>query len=152
MTQERVEVRFRRVAGALDLPAPARATAESVGFDLRARVEDEVEIGPGERRLVPTGVAVALPPGFEAQVRPRSGLALRQGLTLVNSPGTVDSDYRGEIAAVLINLGREPVRVRRGDRIAQLVVQRAPAVTLVEVEDLPESARGAGGFGSSGER
>ena len=147
-----VEVRFRRMPDARDLPQPERATADSAGFDLRAKVDDEVEIAPGDRRLIPTGIAIALPVGYEAQVRPRSGLALRFGVTLVNSPGTVDSDYRGEIAAVVINHGKEAVRIRRGDRIAQLVVQRTPVVTLVETEDLPETSRGAGGFGHTGER
>jgi dUTP pyrophosphatase len=147
-----VEVCLCRLPEARDLPAPERATHGSAGFDLRARVEAEIEIAPGERRLVPTGVALALPAGYEAQVRPRSGLALREGITMLNSPGTVDSDYRGEICAVVINHGREPYRIRRGDRIAQLVVQRVPEVVLVEVESLPESVRGAGGFGHSGER
>jgi dUTP pyrophosphatase len=151
VSEPSAEVLFRRLPGALDLPPPAQATAHAAGFDLRARVEGEVEIGPGERVLVPTGVAVALPSGYEGQVRPRSGLALRHGLTLVNTPGTIDSDYRGEIAVVMINLGREPVRVRRGDRIAQLVVQRLPGVTLREAEELPPTPRGAGGFGHTGE-
>ncbi|HKQ60453.1 MAG TPA: dUTP diphosphatase, partial [Candidatus Polarisedimenticolaceae bacterium] len=117
---------------------------------LRAR--QAAELAPGQRALVPTGIALALPEGYEGQVRPRSGLALRHGLTLLNSPGTIDADYRGEVGVVLINLGAEPVRIAVGDRIAQLVVQRVPRVRLVEVEALPESARGAGGFGHTGER
>ncbi len=152
MSAPRIEVRVRRLAEARDLPPPQRATAGSAGFDLRARVEAEVTIGPGERLRVPTGIALELPAGYEAQVRPRSGLALRSGLTLLNSPGTVDSDYRGEVAVVLVNHGREPVVVRRGDRIAQLVVQVAPEIVLVETETLAETPRGAGGFGHTGER
>jgi dUTP pyrophosphatase len=147
-----VAVRFRRVPEGRDLPAPERATRDSAGFDLRARVEHETEIAPGERCLVPTGIAIALPDGYEAQVRPRSGLALKSGVTLVNSPGTIDSDYRGEIAVIMINHGQESVRIERGDRIAQLVVQRIPRISLEEVESLPESARGEGGFGHSGVR
>jgi dUTP pyrophosphatase len=147
-----IEVLFRRLPEGSDLPAPERATADAAGFDLRARVEGELTLAPGERALVPTGIALALPAGYEAQVRPRSGLALHRGLTLLNAPGTVDSDYRGEIAAVVVNLGRDPVSIRRGDRIAQLVVQRLPAVRFAEAQSLPASARGAGGFGHTGER
>jgi dUTP pyrophosphatase len=143
-------VRVRRLAGATDLPMPVRATEHAAGFDLRAAVADELLLAPGERKKVGTGIAIALPEGYEAQVRPRSGLALRHGLTLLNSPGTVDADYRGEIGVILINLGERPVAIRRGDRIAQLVVQRLPEVGWEEVERLPESARGAGGFGHTG--
>ncbi len=150
-TDGRVEIRFVRLPEGRDLPPPERATAHAAGYDLRARVDGSVEIEPGGRALVPTGVAIALPAGFEAQVRPRSGLALKHGLTLLNSPGTVDSDYRGEIGAVVVNLGREPVTIRRGDRIAQLVVQRLPDVLFTESDSLPETARGAGGFGHTGE-
>jgi len=144
------EVLVRRLPGAEDLPLPARATEHAAGFDLRARVDEELELRPGGRALVPTGIAIALPEGFEAQVRPRSGLALRHGLTLLNSPGTVDADYRGEIGVVLVNHGQEPVRIRRGERVAQLVVQRLPRVRLGEVSVLPASERGAGGFGHTG--
>jgi dUTP pyrophosphatase len=114
-------------------------------------VEAEVRLAPGERASVPTGFEIALPPGFEAQVRPRSGLALHKGLTLLNAPGTIDSDYRGEIRLIVINLGSEPATIRRGDRIAQMVVQRVPEVRLVAAEDLPATGRGSGGFGHSGE-
>jgi len=141
-----------RLEGAEDIPLPRRATEHAAGFDLRARIDDVIELAPGERSLVPTGFAVALPEGYEAQVRPRSGLAIKHGLTLLNSPGTVDADYRGEICVVLVNLGREPVSIRRGDRIAQLVVQRLPQVVLTESDSLPETSRGAGGFGHTGER
>jgi len=145
-----VEVQIRRLEAARDLPFPERATVEASGFDLRACVDGSVELAPGDRRLVPSGIAIALPPGYEAQVRPRSGLALKHGLTLLNSPGTVDSDYRGEVGVILINLGAEPVRIERGDRIAQLVVQRLPAVRFREAQALPETQRGAGGFGHTG--
>ncbi len=146
------EVLFSRVPEGRDLPAPERATAQAAGFDLRARVDDKMELLPGARGVVPTGIAIALPPGFEAQVRPRSGLAMKHGLSVINAPGTVDSDYRGEIRVLLINLGDEPVRIRRGDRIAQLVVQRLPEIVLRETPELPETLRGAGGFGHTGDR
>jgi dUTP pyrophosphatase len=147
-----VEVLFRRLPEARDLPPPERATADAAGFDLRARLDGRLELAPGARALVPTGIALALPAGYEAQVRPRSGLALRRGLTLLNAPGTVDCDYRGEICVIAINLGPEPVCIERGDRVAQLVVQRLPEVRLSEVAELPATARGAGGFGHTGER
>ena len=146
------EVLFSRVPEGLDLPAPERATAQAAGFDLRARVDGSLELLPGARGVVPTGIAIALPPGFEAQVRPRSGLAMKHGLSVINAPGTVDSDYRGEIRVLLINLGQEPMRIRRGDRIAQLVVQRLPRIVLREISELPETVRGAGGFGHTGDR
>lgn len=147
-----IQVPLLRLPEGHDLATPERASAHAAGFDLRARIDGQLELAPGERALVPTGVALALPEGYEGQVRPRSGLALKQGLTLLNSPGTVDSDYRGEIAVVLINLGRERVSLRRGDRIAQLVVHKLPVVVLTEVEALPASTRGAGGFGHTGQR
>jgi dUTP pyrophosphatase len=145
-------VLFSRLPEGRDLPAPERATAASAGFDLRARVDGAVEIAPGQRAMVPTGIIVALPEGFEGQVRPRSGLAWKRGLTVLNAPGTVDSDYRGEIRVLLVNLGQEPVQVCRGDRVAQLIVQRLPAVELTEADELPGTARGAGGFGHTGDR
>jgi len=144
------EVLILRLPEGRDLPSPERATDLSAGFDLRARVDGSIGLKPGERALVPTGIAVALPSGFEAQVRPRSGLALKHGLTLLNSPGTVDSDYRGEVGVILVNHGRETVRIERGDRIAQLVVQELPAVRLRETDSLPATGRGAGGFGHTG--
>ena len=144
-----VEVLVRRLPGN-DLPLPARSTAQSSGFDLRACVEATVTLGPGERAQIPTGIALALPPGWEAQVRPRSGLARDQGLTMLNSPGTIDADYRGEVKLLAINLGAEPVRIGRGDRIAQMIIAPVPVVTLREVESLPETERGAGGFGHTG--
>ena len=144
-------VRVCRLPGAEDLPLPQQATKFSAGVDLRAAIEEPRTIAPGERCLIPTGVAVALPAGYEGQVRPRSGLAVRHGLALVNSPGTIDADYRGEIQVVLINLGDAPIRFERGDRIAQLVVQQLPAVTWEAVEELDETTRGTGGFGHSGD-
>lgn len=147
-----VEVLVRRLPEGQDLPLPERATPHASGFDLRARLEHPLVLQPGERARVPTGIVVALPPGHEAQVRPRSGLALKQGLSLLNSPGTVDADYRGEVGVLLVNLGGEPVTVRRGDRIAQMVVQQVPEAILVEVQDLPDTARGPGGFGHTGTR
>lgn len=147
-----VEVLVRRLPQGRDLPLPRRATPHASGFDLRARLERPLVLEPGDRALVPTGIVVALPSGHEAQIRPRSGLALKQGLALLNSPGTVDADYRGEVGVLLVNLGRESVTVRRGDRIAQMVVQRVPGASLVEVEELPETERGPGGFGHTGTR
>lgn len=145
-------VAWKRLAGNHDLPLPARATAGSSGLDLRAAVTGDVVLDPGERRLVPTGWSVAIPAGYEGQVRPRSGLALRQGLSIPNAPGTIDSDYRGEVAVILINLGREAVTVRRGDRIAQLVIAPVALADSEEVAELPSSERGGGGFGHTGTR
>ncbi len=143
-------VRVRRWPHAGDLPLPEPATAGSAGADLRAAVGEEVVLAPGGRALVPTGFSLEIPAGWEGQVRPRSGLAARFGVTLLNSPGTIDSDYRGEVQVLLINLGAEPFVVRRGERIAQLLIAPSPRVRFVEVEELPASARGAGGFGSTG--
>ncbi|HVK38605.1 MAG TPA: dUTP diphosphatase [Candidatus Kapabacteria bacterium] len=144
-------VRVQRVRdGFDDLPLPAYATDGAAGMDLRAAVEADVTIAPGERRAVPTGIAIALPEGYECQVRPRSGLALRHGVTVLNTPGTVDEDYRGEIQVILVNLGTEPFVVERGLRIAQAIFARYERVRLEEVATLDQSARGAGGFGSTG--
>ena len=139
-------------SGREPLPLPRYMTPEAAGMDLLADLEAEVILAPGERRLVPTGLALAIPPGFEGQVRARSGLATRDGLTVLNAPGTIDADYRGEVQVLLANLGREPVRVRRGDRIAQLVVAPVVRAAWREVERLPASERGTGGFGSTGGR
>jgi dUTP pyrophosphatase len=145
-------VPIRRLAHNRDLPLPAYETAGAAGMDLRAAVpEDEpMVLRPGGRAAVPTGLAVALPDGFEGQVRPRSGLAARHGVTLLNTPGTVDSDYRGEVKVILVNLGEEDFTIRRGDRIAQLVIAPVIQAKWAEVEDLDDTARGAGGFGSTG--
>ncbi|HTZ78790.1 MAG TPA: dUTP diphosphatase [Stellaceae bacterium] len=133
-----------------DLPLPEYATSAAAGLDLVAALTAPVTLKPGERALVPTGIALALPEGFEAQVRPRSGLALNHGITVLNSPGTIDADYRGEIRVILANLGSEPMTIRRGDRIAQLVVAPVTRIAWSPVAALPDSARGAGGFGSTG--
>ncbi|SMH55378.1 dUTP diphosphatase [Azospirillum agricola] len=145
-------VKFLRLAGNDDLPLPSYATAGAAGFDLRAAVPagETVTLAPGRRLLVPTGFAVGLPVGWEMQVRPRSGLAVKNGVTVLNTPGTVDCDYRGPVAVCLINLGEEPFTIARGDRIAQAVIARAPQAALVEAADLDETARGSGGFGSTG--
>jgi dUTP pyrophosphatase len=144
-----LEVRFRRLEGNPDLPLPSRATSGSAGFDIRSE-EADLRIAPGEIRLVRTGFALELPEGIECQVRPRSGLALRHGITLPNSPGTIDSDYRGELQVILQNLGPEAVTIARGDRIAQLVFARYETPRIEEVRELSESDRGGGGFGSTG--
>ena len=145
-----IRVRVRRLPAASGLPLPAAASAGSSGCDLRAALEGEAVLRPGERLLVPTGLALEIPPGWEGQVRPRSGLALRHGIGMVNAPGTIDSDYRGEVGVLLINLGTEPFTLRRGDRIAQLVIARVESVEWEEAEALDGSDRGEGGFGSTG--
>lgn len=147
-----LRVALARSAGASDLPLPARATSGSSGYDLRAAIERDVEIGPGERLLIPTGLSIAVPLGYEAQVRPRSGLALEHGIVLPNAPGTIDSDYRGEIKVILMNAGTETFTVRRGDRIAQLVIGPVANVAWEEVPALDPTPRGAGGFGHTGHR
>lgn len=131
-------------------PLPTYATVGSAGLDLRAHLEEPKVLQPGERVLVPTGLSLALPEGFEAQVRPRSGLALKHGITVLNSPGTVDADYRGDVGVILINLGAEPFTIAPGDRIAQLVLAAYAQVEWAPVEVLPETERGAGGFGHTG--
>jgi len=145
-------VRIERLPHAEGLPLPAYETTGSAGMDLRAAVAEDrpVILAAGARVLVPTGLKIALEPGHEAQVRPRSGLALKHGLTCLNSPGTIDSDYRGEVGVILANLGQETFVIRRGERIAQLVIARYEQAEMVEVEALDETARGAGGFGSTG--
>lgn len=153
MSQETVAVRICREPGCEDLPLPAYETDGAAGMDLRAAVTEEVTLAPGERQLVSTGLRIALPPGYEAQVRPRSGLAVRHGIALVNSPGTVDADYRGVVQVPVINLGQEPFIIRRGDRIAQMVIAPVTRATWIEVtsaEELGASARGEGGFGHTG--
>ncbi|HKN47102.1 MAG TPA: dUTP diphosphatase [Candidatus Polarisedimenticolia bacterium] len=151
-SEDGVAVSIARMPGNDDLPVPEPATSGSAGLDLRACLKEPLVLRPGGRALIPTGFAIALPAGYEGQVRPRSGLALREGLTLLNSPGTVDSDYRGEIAVVAVNLGQEPLTIRRGDRIAQLVIAPVARTRLVVADRLPPSARGDGGFGHTGTR
>lgn len=145
-----MKVRVRRLDHAADLPLPSPASAGSSGSDLRAAITEPLTLARRERALVPTGFQLEVPGGFEALVRPRSGLALRHGVTVLNSPGTIDSDYRGEVGVVLVNLGQEPFTLRRGDRIAQLVLQRVERAEFEEVDELSVSSRGEGGFGSSG--
>jgi dUTP pyrophosphatase len=145
-----LHVPIRQLPHAEGLPLPAYATEGAAGLDLVAAVAAPVTLAPGERKLVPTGIAIAVPPGFEAQVRPRSGLALKHGITVLNAPGTVDADYRGEVGVILINHGQQPFTINRGERIAQLVVAAYGRVDWLAVADLPETARGAGGFGSTG--
>ncbi|MCH2173267.1 dUTP diphosphatase [Myxococcota bacterium] len=145
-------VKIARLPGNAELPLPSRATPRSAGYDLHAAVEAPVRLDPGERVAIPTGFAIALPEGFEAQIRPRSGLALRHGIVLPNAPGTIDSDFRGEIQVILGNIASEAFTVSRGDRIAQLVVARVAPAEWVEVEELDSTERGSGGFGSTGLR
>ncbi len=147
---DRVRVEVRRKEGCEDLPLPRYMSEGASGMDLVAAVREEVALRPGEVKLIPTGIHVAVPPGFEAQVRPRSGLALKHGVTVLNAPGTVDSDYRAEVGVVLANLGREAFVVRRGMRVAQMVVARVCQAQLVEVEELSGTERQWGGFGSTG--
>jgi dUTP diphosphatase len=131
-------------------PIPAYHSEHAAGIDLMADLDAPIELAPHERRAVPTGIAIEIPPGFEGQVRPRSGRAIAEGLALINSPGTIDADYRGEVKVLLVNLGKEPIVIRRGDRIAQLVIAPVVRAEIVEVEELAPSERGSGGFGSTG--
>ena len=139
-----------RLPHAGDLPLPDYATSGSAGLDLLAAIDADIDVSPGGRVAVPCGIAIALTDGFEAQLRPRSGLALKHGITVLNAPGTIDSDYRGEVKAILINHGAESFRIHRGMKIAQLVIARHERVELVEAAELPKSVRGDGGFGSTG--
>jgi dUTP pyrophosphatase len=150
MNQEAVRVAVQRLPEGEGLPLPAYMSAHAAGADVCAAVAADVTLAPGERALVPTGFSIALPPGFEAQIRPRSGLALRSGVTCLNTPGTIDADYRGHVQVLLANLGSEPVVIRRGDRIAQLIVAPVSRAFFDVVDALPETDRGAGGFGSTG--
>ena len=150
MADEPVIVSVRRIPGNEDIPLPEYATPGSAGLDLRAAVDSDVELLPGERKLIPTGLTLAIPEGYEGQVRPRSGLALKHGISMANTPGTIDSDYRGPVQVIMINLGSEPFVIHRGDRIAQLVICPVAHARLVEVESLPETVRNDGGFGHTG--
>ena len=147
-----LQVRIQRLTHSEGLPLPAYETHGSAGMDLRAAVPDETPlvIRPGAREMVPTGLCIAVPEGYEAQVRPRSGLAARQGITCLNTPGTVDSDYRGEVKVILINLGEDNVLIRRGDRIAQMVICPVIQANWLETDTLDQTVRGSGGFGSTG--
>jgi len=146
----RLPVLVKRLPHGMDLELPSYATLESAGMDLRAAVESDLVLAPHARCIVPTGLAIALPPGTEAQVRPRSGLAAKHGVTVLNAPGTIDADYRGEVGVILINHGEEPFTITRGSRIAQLILAEVRRGEWREVADLDESERGAGGFGSTG--
>jgi len=148
MTQ--VEIAVSRLPHNTDLPLPAYETAQSAGMDLAAAIDAPVTLEPGARAMVPTGLAIALPAGYEAQVRPRSGLAAKNGVTVLNTPGTVDADYRGEVKVILINLGDDAFEIERGMRIAQMVIAPVTQASFAEVDTLPETARGTGGFGSTG--
>lgn len=150
MNPESVRVSIQRLPGTEDVPLPEYATEGAAALDLRAAVECDVALQPGERKLIPTGLRMAIPSGYEGQIRPRSGLALKHGITMVNTPGTIDSDYRGPVGVIMINLGGEPFIVRRGDRIAQLVIAPVVHATLEEADDLPDTQRSEGGFGHTG--
>ena len=145
-----ISIALKRLPHARDLPMPTRATAHSSGMDLSAALDVNQVIQPGARALIPTGFAYAIPAGYEGQVRPRSGLALKHGITVLNTPGTIDADYRGEVKVIVINLGEEPFVIEPGMRIAQMVIASVCAPSIQEVDDLDESSRAASGFGSSG--
>lgn len=145
-----IRMQVMRSPGTEDLDLPTYQTPGSAGMDLCAAVENDLTIEPGKVELIPTGIHIALPPGYEAQVRPRSGLALKRGVTVLNAPGTVDSDYRNEVGVILANLGEDPFTVERGMRVAQMVISRACRAEMLEVEELGETERGLGGFGSTG--
>ena len=145
-----VTLELKRLEHGRDLPLPAYQSVLAAGLDLLAAVDGKITLAPGARALVPTGLAMALPAGFEAQVRPRSGLAAKHGVTGLNTPGTIDADYRGEVKVILINLGDDPFEISRGDRIAQMVIAPVLQADIVEVEVLSETERGSGGFGSTG--
>lgn len=152
MTSKPVTIAVTRLPHAKDLPLPAYATEHSAGMDLMAAVAEPRMLEPGERALIPTGLSIALPDGYEAQIRPRSGLALKHGISLVNTPGTIDADYRGEVGIIMINHSNEPFTIEHGMRIAQMVIAPYTRAAFSEVVELPTSARGTGGFGSTGTR
>lgn len=145
-----VTVRIAWEQGCEDLPLPAYETEHAAGMDLRAAVKEDFTLAPGTRALIPTGIHIALPTGYEAQIRPRSGLAIKHGITMLNSPGTIDADYRGQIQVIIINHGQEDFTIKRGDRIAQMVVAPVTHITWIEYDHLDETQRGAGGFGHTG--
>jgi len=145
-----IEIQFERLSGFEDLPLPEYESSQASGMDIRAALEEPVELKPGERKLIPTGFKMALPQGFEAQIRPRSGLALKHGITMLNTPGTIDADYRGEVKVLAINLGDQPYTIHHGNRIAQMVIAPVTQATIRKVNQLHDSERGSGGFGSTG--
>lgn len=144
------DVKIRKLPSSKDLPLPKQMSASSAGFDLLAAVKEEMVVAPGDWTLIPTGISLEMPEQLEAQVRPRSGLALKHGITMLNSPGTIDADYRGEVKVIVHNLGRESFVVKRGERIAQLVFQELPKIRMMEVAELSTTSRGEGGFGHTG--
>ena len=150
--RENPSVRIKRLPHGEGVELPHYASVHAAGMDLRAAIDEDLILNPSEHRLIPTGFAMALPEGFEAQVRPRSGLALKHGITVLNSPGTIDADYRGEVGVILINHGNNPFHIQRGDRIAQMVISRFAQAAWVESDCLDDTERGAGGFGSSGRK
>jgi len=147
---DRIKVYIKKTSSGEGLPLPGYMTGGSAGMDLYAAVAEVEVLKPGEIKLIPTGLSIALPDGYEAQIRPRSGLALKYGITMVNTPGTIDADYRGEIGLIMVNLGQALFEIRRGDRVAQMVINRVTRAELVEVKDLDETDRSSGGFGSTG--
>jgi dUTP pyrophosphatase len=148
---EKLELKIKRISDSYaDVPLPAYATPEAAGMDIRAAIDDEYILRPGEYSMISTNISVEIPKGYEIQVRPRSGLAAKHGVTILNVPGTIDSDYRGEIKVILINHGKEPFTIKKGERIAQLVLSKIYHASLVEVDDLTETQRSAGGFGHTG--
>ena len=147
---ERVLIKVKRLKGGEGISLPAYETEGASAMDVRAAVQEQVLLNPGEIKLIPTGLAVSVPPGYEAQIRPRSGLALKHGIGMANSPGTIDSDYRGEIGLIMINWGRKPFPIKRGDRIAQMLITRVYKAEMMEVIDLDQTSREDGGFGHSG--
>ena len=149
---ERVSIMVKRTPGSGDLPLPQYMTTGAAGMDLYAAVKQSEVINPGEIKLVPTGLCIALPEGYEAQIRPRSGLALKHGVTMVNTPGTIDADYRGEIGLIMINHGQSPFEIKRGDRVAQMVINKIAQADFLEVDNLDDTTRSAGGFGSTGKQ
>lgn len=144
------QVQIKRMPGNEDISLPVRMSELASGFDLHAALPEPLTLQPGERALIPTGFALAMPGGLEAQIRPRSGLAYKQGITCLNTPGTIDADYRGEVKVLLINLGQQPFTIERHERIAQMVFQTVPQTQLIEVDELSETVRGSGGFGHTG--
>lgn len=148
--KEKIRVYFQRLEGSEDMNLPSYETAGSAGMDLRAANSEPIELMPGKRVLIPIGFKMAIPEGFEAQIRPRSGLAFKNGITMLNSPGTIDSDYRGEIKVLAINHGEEPFIIKHGDRIAQMVIAPLHQISVEEIDELPTTMRGTGGFGSTG--
>lgn len=144
------QVLFKRLPGNEELSLPVRMSELAAGFDLQAAIMEPVTLSPGERKLIPTGFSMAMPINLEAQIRPRSGLAFKHGVTCLNSPGTIDADYRGEVKVLLINQGQENFTIERGERIAQMVFQLVPSITISVVDELPETVRGTGGFGHTG--